>query len=148
MFQVIQCRLVANANTRQKLWQLMADKNTPLINELLLQVAQHPEFETWRHKGKLPTGIVKQLCESLKTDPRFAGQPARFFTSALEQTNYIYKSWLALMKRCLLFQRRYRERQSFANAISTRRQNALVRNAQKRCRISRSQWRFFRDSSY
>jgi hypothetical protein len=99
MFQVIQCRLVANANTRQKLWQLMADKNTPLINELLLQVAQHPYFETWRHKGKLPTGIVKQLCDSLKSDPRFAGQPARFFTSALVSANQTYQSWLALMKR-------------------------------------------------
>jgi hypothetical protein len=31
----IQCRLVANESVRQKLWQLMAEANTPLINELL-----------------------------------------------------------------------------------------------------------------
>ena len=79
----IQCRLVASVNTRQQVWKLMAEKNTPLINELLSQAAQHPEFETWRQKGKLPTGIVKELCQPLKTDPRFISQPARFYTSAL-----------------------------------------------------------------
>lgn len=36
----VQCRLVASEPTRQQLWQLMAEKNTPLINELLLQVNQ------------------------------------------------------------------------------------------------------------
>ncbi|MDH6060005.1 type V CRISPR-associated protein Cas12k [Chrysosporum bergii ANA360D] len=95
----IQCRLVASEFTRQQLWQLMAEKNTPLINELLIQVAQNSEFETWRQKGKHPTCIVKELCEPLKTDPRFMGQPARFYTSATASVNYIYKSWFALMKR-------------------------------------------------
>lgn len=95
----IQCRLVPSVVTRQQLWKLMADKNTPLINELLLQVAQDPDFETWRQKGKIPTGIVKQLCAVLKTDSRFIGQPGRFYTSAIARVNYIYKSWLALMKR-------------------------------------------------
>ncbi|QSX69559.1 MAG: hypothetical protein EZY12_08120 [Dolichospermum sp. DET69] len=83
----IQCRLVASETTRQQLWQLMAEKNTPLINELLSQIGKHP------------TGIVKELCEPLKTDPRFMGQPARFYTSATASVNYIYKSWFALMKR-------------------------------------------------
>ncbi|MEH2046074.1 type V CRISPR-associated protein Cas12k [Nostoc sp.] len=95
----IQCRLVASESSRQQLWKLMAELNTPLINELLRQVSQHPEFETWRQKGKHPTSIVKELCEPLKTDPPFIGQPARFYTSAITTVNYIYKSWLALMKR-------------------------------------------------
>ena len=95
----IQCRLVASETTRQQLWQLMAEKNTPLINELLSQIGKHPEFETWRQQGKHPTGIVKELCEPLKIDPRFIGQPARFYTSATASVNYIYKSWFALMKR-------------------------------------------------
>ncbi|MFN4845230.1 MAG: type V CRISPR-associated protein Cas12k, partial [Dolichospermum sp.] len=94
----IQCRLLASESTRQQLWQLMAEKNTPLINELLMQMGKHPEIETWRQKGKHPTGIVKELCEPLKTDPRFMGQPARFYTSATALVNYIYKSWFALMK--------------------------------------------------
>jgi hypothetical protein len=95
----IQCRLVASESTRQQFWKLMAEKNTPLINELLLKVAQHAEFESWRQKGKHPTSIVKELCQPLKTDPRFIGQPARFYTSAIATVNYIYKSWFALMKR-------------------------------------------------
>jgi hypothetical protein len=89
----IQCRLVASESTRQQLWQLMVEKNTPLINELLSQIGKHPEFETWRQKGKHPTGIVKELCEPLKTDLLFMGQPARFYTSATASVNYIYNFW-------------------------------------------------------
>ncbi|MBD2136882.1 hypothetical protein H6F32_04590 [Anabaena sp. FACHB-1237] len=33
----------------------MAEKNRPLINELLMQMGKHPEIETWRQKGKHPT---------------------------------------------------------------------------------------------
>ncbi len=95
----IQCRLVASASTRQQLWKLMAEKNTPLINELLMQMRQHPDFETWRLKGNISAVVVKQLCEPLKTDSRFTGQPARFYASAVTTVSYIYKSWLALMKR-------------------------------------------------
>ncbi|WP_196528848.1 type V CRISPR-associated protein Cas12k [Nostoc commune] len=95
----IQCRLVASESSRHQLWKLMAQLNTPLINELLRQVSQHPEFETWRQKGKHPIDVVKQLCEPLKTDPRFIGQPGRFYASAIALVNYIYKSWFALMKR-------------------------------------------------
>ncbi|MEH1916876.1 type V CRISPR-associated protein Cas12k [Nostoc sp.] len=50
-------------------------------------------------KGQTPTSIVKELCEPLKTDPRFIGQPGRFYASAIALVNYIYKSWFALMKR-------------------------------------------------
>ncbi|WP_187289594.1 hypothetical protein [Trichormus azollae] len=42
----VQCRLLASESTRQQLWQLMAEKNTPLINELLMQIGKHPEIET------------------------------------------------------------------------------------------------------
>jgi hypothetical protein len=79
----IQCRLVAKEPTRQQLWTLMAERNTPLINELLAQISQHPDFETWRQQGKLKAGIVEQLCQPLKSDPRFSGQPGRFYTSAI-----------------------------------------------------------------
>jgi hypothetical protein len=95
----IQCRLVANSATRQFLWTLMAERNTPLINELLEQVRLHSEFETWRKKGSIPTGIVKQLCEPLKTDPRFNSQPGRFYTSAIATVSYIFKSWFKLQQR-------------------------------------------------
>ncbi|MTJ51972.1 hypothetical protein FJR38_04435 [Anabaena sp. UHCC 0253] len=51
---------------RQQLWQLMVKKNTPLINKLLSQIGKHPEFETWRQKGKYPTYNVRMY--STKAD--------------------------------------------------------------------------------
>ncbi|MBN3947119.1 MAG: hypothetical protein HWQ38_11805 [Nostoc sp. NMS7] len=95
----IQCRLIASESARQQLWTLMANLNTPLINELLEQLGKHPDFENWQQKGKLPTTVVSQLCQSLKTDPRFAGQPSRLYMSAIHIVDYIYKSWLAIQKR-------------------------------------------------
>ncbi|MBE8966042.1 type V CRISPR-associated protein Cas12k [Nostocales cyanobacterium LEGE 12452] len=95
----IQCRLVAEEDTLRQLWELMAEKNTPLINELLLQVGKHPGFETWLEEGKLPTQLPKKLVNSLKTQERFADQPGRFYTSAIALVDYVYKSWFALQKR-------------------------------------------------
>jgi hypothetical protein len=95
----IQCRLVAEEDTLRQLWELMAEKNTPLINELLAQVGKHPEFETWLEKGKIPTEFLRTLVNSLKTQEHFAGQPGRFYTSAIALVNYVYKSWFALQKR-------------------------------------------------
>ena len=95
----IQCRLVANVSTRHQIWTLMAERNTPLINELLEQIGQHPDFETWRQKGKIPAGTIKQLCEPLRTDSRFIGQPGRFYASAIALVDYIYKSWLKVQER-------------------------------------------------
>lgn len=95
----IQCRLIASTQSRQELWELMAGANTPLIDELLARVGQHPDFETWRQKDKLPSQTVSCLCQLLKTDPHFIGQPSRFYTSAISVVEYIYKSWLALQQR-------------------------------------------------
>ncbi|MEH2123321.1 type V CRISPR-associated protein Cas12k [Nostoc sp.] len=95
----IQCRLVAEEDILRQLWELMAEKNTPLINELLAQVGKYPEFETWLEKGKIPTEFLKTLVNSLKTQERFAGQPGRFYTSAIALVDYVYKSWFALQKR-------------------------------------------------
>ncbi len=77
----------------------MAERNTPLINELLAQISQHPDFETWRQQAKLKAGIVKQLCQPLKSDPLFSGQPGRFYTSAIALVDYIYKSWFKVQQR-------------------------------------------------
>jgi hypothetical protein len=95
----IQCRLFANDTAKQYLWQLMAERNTPLVNELLRLVAQHDDFLVWRSKGKLPTSEVTELAKTLKTDPRFNNQPAKFFISAEKVACYTFKSWLAVQKR-------------------------------------------------
>jgi hypothetical protein len=95
----IQCRLFANDTAKQYLWQLMAERNTPLVNELLRLIAQHDDFLVWRSKGKLPTSEVTELTKTLKTDPRFNNQPAKFFISAEKVACYTFKSWLAVQKR-------------------------------------------------
>lgn len=95
----IQCRLFADETARQYLWELMCDRNTPLVNELLRLVALHPDFPTWRSKGKLPTAEVTKLAKTLKTDPRFSNQPAKFHISAEKTALYTFKSWLAIQKR-------------------------------------------------
>ncbi|QOV23600.1 type V CRISPR-associated protein Cas12k [Anabaenopsis elenkinii] len=95
----VQCHLVASESTRRQLWKLMAELNTPLINELLQQLSKHPDFEKWRKNGNLPSSVVSKLCKPLETDPRFAGQPSRCYSSAIYVVDYIYKSWLTIQKR-------------------------------------------------
>ncbi|MHC5724794.1 MAG: type V CRISPR-associated protein Cas12k, partial [Nostoc sp.] len=67
----IQCRLVADKASLRYLWKLMAEKNTPLINELLEQLRQHPDFETWLEKGEVPKDTIETICNSLKIQERF-----------------------------------------------------------------------------
>ena len=95
----VQCRLVAKEPIRQTLWQMMVNLNTPFINELLQKVAQHPEFEEWRQRGKPKSVIINYLGSELKKDPRFLGQPARFYASGIKLVEYIFKSWLKLQQR-------------------------------------------------
>lgn len=47
----------------------------------------------------LPSTVVNQLCQPLKTEDRFTGQPSRLYQSAIHVVDYIYKSWLAIQKR-------------------------------------------------
>lgn len=95
----IQCRLVASESTRKLIWELMAEKNTPLINEILWQINNHPDFEQWQKNVKLPSSLVSDLWKSLKKDSLYSGQPYRFYQSVTKLVNYIYKSWLKLQQR-------------------------------------------------
>jgi hypothetical protein len=62
----IQCRLIASRDTRQFLGQLMAQKNTPLINEILLRIKQHPDFPEWKRKKRLPKDFLARQIAELK----------------------------------------------------------------------------------
>ena len=95
----IRCRLIAPEDTRKMLWQLMAERNTPLINAALKQLPQHPDFAKWQRKGKVPDTAVKQIINSLKVDPQFMDQPAWYYISAQKHVTYIFRSWLALKQR-------------------------------------------------
>ena len=92
----IQSHLVADEETRRYLWHLMAEKNTPLVNELLDLVSRHEDFEAWRRKGLLPGNAVKLLCEPLRQKPPFEGQPGRFYSSTIRIVQQTYEAWLAL----------------------------------------------------
>lgn len=92
----IHCRLIAAEPVRRHLWHLMAGSNTPLVNDLLTQVSQHPDFETWQRRGTLPTRAVHTLCNPLKAI--HPGQPGRFYASASQMVTYIYESWLSLQQ--------------------------------------------------
>jgi hypothetical protein len=91
-------------------------RNTPLVNELLRLVALHPNFLTWRSKGKLPTAEVTKLAKPLKLDPRFNNQPAKFHISAEKTVLYTFKSWLVVQKR---IQRKLRGKISWLRMLRT-----------------------------
>ena len=95
----IECRLYAPPETLRYLWNLMAEKNTPLINQLLLSTSQHPEFEQWFQQKQLPQKELKNLCNQLKTQQPYQNQPGRFYSSAIALTSEIYKSWFAIQKK-------------------------------------------------
>lgn len=97
--KTIRCRLVASEASRQAIWHLMAERNTPLINEALRQIPQHPDFLTWQRRGTLPDVIAKRLIDTLKPDPRFSHQPVWYYISAQKQVTYTFKSWLSLQRR-------------------------------------------------
>jgi len=82
----------------------MADYYTPLINQLLQQVAEHPDFNDWRLQGKIPANAVDETFKSLKDDspkddPLFSVLPARVQKSAVTLVKRTYKSWFKLRSR-------------------------------------------------
>jgi hypothetical protein len=105
----IHCSLTTSESTRQQIWELMAEKNTPLINELLKQLSEHEDFEKWCERGWLTAGLIKKLGGELRQDSRFQGQPCRFYTSAISHVEDIYKSFLQ-MQRQLRFRLKGQER--------------------------------------
>ncbi len=97
--KTIECRIVAKSESLKYLWELMTLKNTPLINELLVQVPDHKDFKEWFEKGTLPQEPIKELCAPLKKREPFANQPGRFYTSAIALVHYMFKSWLKVQKK-------------------------------------------------
>ena len=97
--KTIECRIAAKPESLKYLWELMTFKNTPLINELLAQVPNHPDFEEWFEKGTLPQKPIKELCASLREKEPFANQSGRFYSSAIAQVHYTFESWLKVQKK-------------------------------------------------
>ncbi|MBD2067459.1 hypothetical protein H6F93_07925 [Leptolyngbya sp. FACHB-671] len=81
---------------RRYFWELMIQQHTPLINQLNLQVAQHPNFANWQNNNAVDADDLKRLWRSLKKQPQFETMSERAFVSARLVTNNTYESWLAL----------------------------------------------------
>lgn len=99
--RTILCKLSANEKVRQDFWQWSIN-HTLLINELLIRVSQHRDFDQWKNRGTIPYKAIQQLCETFK-DPKqehFLELPRRCYTSASLTVYYTYKSWLSLHKKC------------------------------------------------
>ena len=82
----IHCRLVASEPIRRHIWHLMAESNTPLVNELTKLVSQQKAFKTWQSKGTIPKKIVTALCEPLRKV--YPGQPGRVYSCAIAMVLY------------------------------------------------------------
>ena len=95
----IHCRLIAPESHRRQVWDLMALKNTPMINEILKQLYENEELENWHNKGNLPKGLVRNICQELKSQPPFDNQPGRFYQSLISLIEYMYKSYLTIQKK-------------------------------------------------
>lgn len=92
LWRVICCCLSADGATRQFFWKAMV-KYTLLVNRLLEQVGQLPEFKQWQEKGTLSKEPVKKLCAALrKRHTEFQGLPSRFYTSATLIVAYTFES--------------------------------------------------------
>ena len=100
-YVTIRCALTANRETRKHLWELMRTY-TLLMNDLLEQVPQQPEFNQWRQQGRIPDGkAIKPLLDTLKQQPAYMQLPGRFYDSAKRLTAEVYASWLALHRKRL-----------------------------------------------
>jgi hypothetical protein len=86
----------AREEVRRYFWELMTQQHTPLINQLNLLVAQHPNFPDWQSNNAVNADDLKRLWRSLEKQPQFQSMPERALVSARLVTNNTYESWLAL----------------------------------------------------
>ncbi|ACK66984.1 conserved hypothetical protein [Rippkaea orientalis PCC 8801] len=93
---VVQCRLIAPESTLQHIWKMMAQQQTPLINQLLHDINTHPDINTWLTANQLPSKLVETLAQPLKTQSPYQGLPGRFITSAIILVKEMYASWFAI----------------------------------------------------
>ena len=93
---VVQCRLIAPESTLKHIWTMMAQQQTPLVNQLLHHISTHPDINTWLTANQLPSKLVETLAQQLKTQPLYQELPGRFITSAITLVKEMYASWFAV----------------------------------------------------
>lgn len=96
--RTIRCRLTASRETRQFFWEKMV-AYTCLINQLFSKVAQDEQFNDWQQSSSVPRKPLEEIIKTIEKESGSYHLPARFYTSAVLMTQYVYKSWFALQKR-------------------------------------------------
>lgn len=96
-YRTVCCHLCVDEATRKFLWEAM-ERYTLLVNLLLEQVGQSPEFEKWKCQGWVPDQEVKKLCEFIKEEERFKGLPSRFYMSAQALVRDTFDGWVKLQQ--------------------------------------------------
>lgn len=84
--------------TRRYFWELMTQQHTPLINQLYLKVAQHPDFADWQANHAINANELMSLWRSFEDHPQFSTMPDGAYVSARLVVGDTYESWLALQK--------------------------------------------------
>ena len=95
----IQCLLQAKEETLCYLWNLMIEKNTLLVSEILERIKTHQELDAWIAQGYIPVTAIDKITKQLKQQPKYNKMPGRFSTSAETLVKDIYKSWFAVQRK-------------------------------------------------
>lgn len=90
--------LAIDEKKREYLWKIYIEY-TLLINTIFQEISRNPKFQEWLHLGKLPSGVVQTICNTLKKN-NFMGLPARVYTSAVLLVSHTFKGWFALQDEC------------------------------------------------
>ncbi|ACK66979.1 conserved hypothetical protein [Rippkaea orientalis PCC 8801] len=114
--KTLECRLYAPSDTLRYLWLLMAEKNTPLINEIINHLSEHPDFDQWFKAKQIPKSAISDICNDLKSQENYQNQPGRFYSSAISLTHYMFKSWFAVHKQ---LQRRIEGKRRWLNLLKS-----------------------------
>lgn len=79
-FSVVQARLIAPEETRQYLWQLMAEPYSQLVKAHLDYLSSHPDFESWLSEFQIPASVINEFAKTCKTQSPYQDLPGRFAT--------------------------------------------------------------------
>lgn len=96
--KTIRCYVSTGEDERRKVWEEMTQKNTPMIVQLLKDVSEQPEFEAHKAEGNIVKNEITKLRKSLQEDVDWSTQSGRLGTSADNQVQEVYSSWLILYK--------------------------------------------------
>ncbi|PSB33726.1 type V CRISPR-associated protein Cas12k [Stenomitos frigidus] len=90
-------------------------KHTLLVDTIVSQIKQHHKLINWIRSSQelqrqddttqeteakqgqngLPEGLVKALCDALASTPQFSKMSGRFYTSAIDRVEELFKGWFA-----------------------------------------------------